>query len=159
MALQVVQYVRAIRNGSITFDKPKEEDDSYLLWEDDSGLTEKANHLAYVPAPKQKLPGIKCDLNFGVQCNIGFSFELRLVLIISFCFPGHDESYNPPLEYIPTQEEINSYQLMYEEDRPKFIPKRYCALSINIFDSVSLYAVQLIHFNFQVYIYEKHPCL
>ncbi|CAL2264723.1 unnamed protein product [Prunus armeniaca] len=39
-------------------------------------------------------------------------------------FPGHGESFNPSLEYIPTQEEINSYQLMYEEDHPKFIPKR-----------------------------------
>ncbi|PQP93994.1 ribosome biogenesis protein BOP1 homolog [Prunus yedoensis var. nudiflora] len=38
--------------------------------------------------------------------------------------PGHEESFNPSLEYIPTQEEINSYQLMYKEDRPKFIPKR-----------------------------------
>ncbi|KAH0996995.1 hypothetical protein GBA52_020859 [Prunus armeniaca] len=37
---------------------------------------------------------------------------------------GHGESFNPSLEYIPTQEEINSYQLMYEEDHPKFIPKR-----------------------------------
>jgi len=32
------------------------------LWGDDSGSTERANHLAYIPAPKQKLPGIKCDL-------------------------------------------------------------------------------------------------
>ncbi|KAL6000958.1 Ribosome biogenesis protein 1 [Asimina triloba] len=39
--------------------------------------------------------------------------------------PGHEESYNPSIEYIPTQEEINSYQLMYEEDRPKFIPRRF----------------------------------
>ncbi|KAM1242735.1 hypothetical protein ACFX2G_035058 [Malus domestica] len=39
--------------------------------------------------------------------------------------PGHEESFNPSLEYIPTQEEVNSYQLMYEEDRPKFIPKRF----------------------------------
>ncbi|WCJ32635.1 hypothetical protein M5689_014045 [Euphorbia peplus] len=39
--------------------------------------------------------------------------------------PGHDESYNPPIEYIPTQEEINSYQLMDEEDRPQFIPQRF----------------------------------
>ncbi|XP_038997863.1 ribosome biogenesis protein BOP1 homolog isoform X2 [Hibiscus syriacus] len=39
--------------------------------------------------------------------------------------PGHEESYNPSLEYIPTQEEITSYQMMYEEDRPKFIPKRF----------------------------------
>ncbi|KAJ6309199.1 hypothetical protein OIU76_018737 [Salix suchowensis] len=42
--------------------------------------------------------------------------------------PGHEESYNPSLEYIPTQEEINSYQLMDEEDRPKFIPKRFTSL-------------------------------
>ncbi|XP_058108486.1 ribosome biogenesis protein BOP1 homolog isoform X2 [Magnolia sinica] len=41
---------------------------------------------------------------------------------------GHEESYNPSIEYIPTQEEINSYQLMYEEDRPKFIPKRFESL-------------------------------
>jgi hypothetical protein len=40
-------------------------------------------------------------------------------------YPGHEESYNPSVEYIPTQEEIDSYQLMYEEDRPKFIPRRY----------------------------------
>lgn len=41
---------------------------------------------------------------------------------------GHEESYNPSIEYIPTQEEITSYQLMYEEDRPKFIPRRYKVL-------------------------------
>ncbi|XP_021301112.1 ribosome biogenesis protein BOP1 homolog [Herrania umbratica] len=42
--------------------------------------------------------------------------------------PGHEESYNPSLEYLPTQEEINTYQLMYEEDRPKFIPKRFTSI-------------------------------
>nr|KYP63205.1 hypothetical protein KK1_017772 [Cajanus cajan] len=96
-AKKVVKYVRAIRNGYNPFDKPKEEDGPYLLWGDDSGSTEKANYLSYIPAPKQKLP-------------------------------GHDESYNPPLEYIPTQEEINAYQLMFEEDRPKFIPKRFTSM-------------------------------
>ncbi|KAF7842780.1 ribosome biogenesis protein BOP1-like protein [Senna tora] len=96
-AKKVVRYVRAIRKGLITFDKPKEEDGPYLLWGDDSGSTEKSNHLAYIPAPKPKIP-------------------------------GHEESYNPPLEYIPTQEEIDSYQLMYEEDRPKFIPKSFKSL-------------------------------
>lgn len=45
----------------------------------------------------------------------------------TFVFSGHEESYNPPVEYIPTQEEINSYKLMYEEDRPKFIPRRCAA--------------------------------
>ncbi|KAI3995560.1 hypothetical protein MKX01_023305 [Papaver californicum] len=42
--------------------------------------------------------------------------------------PGHEESYNPSLEYIPTQEEISAYELMYEEDRPKYIPRRYESL-------------------------------
>ncbi|XP_073264505.1 LOW QUALITY PROTEIN: ribosome biogenesis protein BOP1 homolog [Populus alba] len=42
--------------------------------------------------------------------------------------PGVVLVYNPSLEYIPTQEEINSYQLMDEEDRPKFIPKRFTSL-------------------------------
>ncbi|XP_052179725.1 ribosome biogenesis protein BOP1 homolog isoform X2 [Diospyros lotus] len=95
---KVVEYVRAIRKGLIKFDKPKEESQFYLLWGDDSGSSEKTSHgLAYIPAPKPKLP-------------------------------GHEESYNPSLEYIPTQEEINSYQLMFEEDQPKYIPKRFTSL-------------------------------
>ncbi|KAK4438349.1 Ribosome biogenesis protein BOP1 [Sesamum alatum] len=92
----VLRYVRAIRKGLIKFDdKPKEEPRFYALW-DDSTPAERQG-LAYIPAPKPKLP-------------------------------GHEESYNPSLEYIPTQEEINSYQLMFEEDRPKFIPKQYTSL-------------------------------
>ncbi|XAR49360.1 hypothetical protein NMG60_11032540 [Bertholletia excelsa] len=95
---KVVQYVRAIRKGLIKFDKPKEEPKFYLLWGDDSKSTERTDHgLAYIPAPKPKLP-------------------------------GHEESYNPSLEYIPSQEEINSYQLMFEEDRPKYIPKMFTSL-------------------------------
>ncbi|XP_056173366.1 ribosome biogenesis protein BOP1 homolog isoform X2 [Syzygium oleosum] len=96
-AKRVAKYVRAIREGLIKLDKPKEEPRFYNLWGDDLNSKDKAGHLAYIPAPKPKLP-------------------------------GHDESYNPSLEYIPTQEEINSYQLMYEEDRPKFIPRRYTSL-------------------------------
>ncbi|XP_057495260.1 ribosome biogenesis protein BOP1 homolog isoform X2 [Actinidia eriantha] len=95
---KVVEYVRAIRKGLIKFDKPKEEPRFYHLWGDDSSSKEKTGQgLAYIPAPKPKLP-------------------------------GHEESYNPSLEYIPTQEEINSYQLMFEEDRPKYIPKRFASL-------------------------------
>lgn len=95
---KVVKYIRAIRKGWITFDKPKEDPSVYLLWGDDSTSAEnKRQGLSYIPAPKPKLP-------------------------------GHEESYNPSVEYIPTQEEINSYQLMYEEDRPKFIPKRFESL-------------------------------
>ncbi|KAL3620828.1 Ribosome biogenesis protein 1 [Castilleja foliolosa] len=49
--------------------------------------------------------------------------------------PGHEESYNPSPEYLLTQEEINSHQLMFEEDRPKFIPKQYkCLRSVPAYD-------------------------
>ncbi|KAK9133006.1 hypothetical protein Scep_012534 [Stephania cephalantha] len=41
---------------------------------------------------------------------------------------GHEESYNPSVEYIPTKEEVDSYNQMYEEDRPKFIPRRFESL-------------------------------
>ena len=52
--------------------------------------------------------------------------------LYNFGFPGHEESYNPSLEYIPTEEEKAAYELMYEEDRPKFIPKRYAVLTLNV---------------------------
>ena len=61
--LQVVQYVRAIRKGLIKFDKPEEEPRFYHLWGDDSSSKEKSGGLAYIPAPKPKLPGL-CGLIF-----------------------------------------------------------------------------------------------
>ncbi|RLN32966.1 hypothetical protein C2845_PM03G26320 [Panicum miliaceum] len=95
---KVVKLVRAIRNGWIKFDKPKDEPNLYLLWGDETDTADnKWQGLSYIPAPKPNLP-------------------------------GHEESYNPSVEYIPTQEEIDSYQLIYEEDRPKFIPKRFESL-------------------------------
>ncbi|XP_062188566.1 ribosome biogenesis protein BOP1 homolog [Phragmites australis] len=95
---KVVKLVRAIRNGWIKFDKPKEEPNFYHLWGDETDTADnKRQGLSYIPAPKPNLP-------------------------------GHEESYNPSVEYIPTQEEIDSYQLMYEEDRPKFIPRRFESL-------------------------------
>lgn len=97
-AKKVVKLVRAIRKGWIKLDKPKEKSEFYLMWGDDLKTSDKgANGLAYIPAPKPKLP-------------------------------GHEESYNPPIEYIPTAEEIKSYDAMYEEDRPKFIPKSFPSL-------------------------------
>ncbi|KAJ3681156.1 hypothetical protein LUZ60_015645 [Juncus effusus] len=96
---KVVKLVRAIRNGWIKLDQPKEEENKlYLLWGDDNNAAENKKHgLSYIPAPKPKLP-------------------------------GHEESYNPSVEYIPTEEEISAYQLMFEEDRPKFIPRRFTSL-------------------------------
>lgn len=53
--------------------------------------------LAYIPAPKLKLP-------------------------------GHEESYNPPDEYLPTEEERAGLQLVDEADRPDFVPSRFSAM-------------------------------
>jgi len=55
--LQVAKYVRAIREGLIKLDKPKEEPRFYNLWGDDLNSKDRAGHLAYIPAPKPKLPG------------------------------------------------------------------------------------------------------
>ncbi len=72
---RIVKLVRALRKGWIQRDKPAVDEDPkpYLLWADDGQATGKtATGLAYVPAPKPKLP-------------------------------GHEESYNPPKEYLPTE--------------------------------------------------------
>ncbi|XP_078441418.1 transducin/WD40 repeat-like superfamily protein [Wolffia australiana] len=95
---KVVKYVRAIRKGLIKFEKQKEKPRFYMLWGDDSDAVENKRHGLSYIPPP----------------------KLKL--------PGHEESYNPSVEYIPTQEEINSYELMYEEDRPKFIPKKFESL-------------------------------
>lgn len=128
--LQIVKYVRAIRSGQIKLDdKPKEEPKYYDLWGEASSADRQG--LAYIPAPKPKLPGV---LAFWILklysklTSLYFYFSMTCHdLKDGFCssmFSGHEESYNPSLEYIPTQEEINAYQLMFEEDRPKFIPKQ-----------------------------------
>jgi len=43
--------------------------------------------------------------------------------------PGHEESYNPPPEYLPTEAEIAAFEAMDPEDRPQnFLSKKYDAL-------------------------------
>lgn len=91
----VVKLVRAIRKGWIKPDQKKEEEPPFYLLWGDDSSKAESNRHLAYIPPPKPK------------------------------MPGHEESYNPSLEYIPTQEEINSYQLMYEEDRPKFIPKRF----------------------------------
>eukprot|EP00252_Welwitschia_mirabilis_P007906 TRINITY_DN19604_c0_g1_i1.p1 TRINITY_DN19604_c0_g1~~TRINITY_DN19604_c0_g1_i1.p1 ORF type:complete len:727 (-),score=145.50 TRINITY_DN19604_c0_g1_i1:175-2355(-) len=94
-AKKVVKLVRAIRNGWINLNKEEEKPRFYLMWGDDMRPSEKMANGL------SYIPPPKSKL------------------------PGHEESFNPSPEYVPTQEEINSYQLMFEEDQPKFIPKKY----------------------------------
>ncbi|CAO3593867.1 unnamed protein product [Absidia cylindrospora] len=43
--------------------------------------------------------------------------------------PEHDESYNPPAEYLPDANEINEWNDLDERDRPKnYLPKKYNSL-------------------------------
>ncbi|KAI8884581.1 BOP1NT-domain-containing protein [Backusella circina FSU 941] len=43
--------------------------------------------------------------------------------------PEHDESYNPPEEYLPDQDEVKEWNEMDEEDRTKnYLPKKYTSL-------------------------------
>lgn len=45
--------------------------------------------------------------------------------------PGHEESYNPPPEYLPTEDEIAAWEAMDPEDRTqKFLPKKYSSLRL-----------------------------
>ncbi|KAI9004862.1 NUC169 domain-containing protein [Phycomyces nitens] len=43
--------------------------------------------------------------------------------------PEHDESYNPPAEYLPDEEEVKQWNEMEDEERPKnYLPKKYASL-------------------------------
>lgn len=45
--------------------------------------------------------------------------------------PTHAESYNPPAEYLPSKEEIDAWNAMDPEDRPRdYLPKKYSALRL-----------------------------
>jgi len=45
--------------------------------------------------------------------------------------PEHDESYNPPPEYLPTEEEKKEWEELDEEDREKnYLPKKYPSLRL-----------------------------
>eukprot|EP00898_Chlorokybus_atmophyticus_P006593 jgi/Chlat1/6935/Chrsp52S06612 len=98
-AKQVVKLVRAMRKGWIKLhEKPKEKPMVYLLWEDDYGMLEKTQ------SGLTYIPAPKATL------------------------PGHEESYNPPEEYLPTEEEASAYKMADPIDRPAFIPQRFMSL-------------------------------
>ena len=55
----------------------------------------------HIPAPKMKLPGAVFVIL--LLFSVGLFFRcLSQSLFIS----GHEESYNPPPEYLPTEEEV-----------------------------------------------------
>ena len=105
-AKMVVRMVRAMRRGWMKMRseeeaKRREEEDArasvYLMW-GDGGDEESARTGAGLPY----IPAPKVKL------------------------PGHEESYNPPEEYLPTEEERAKWESGLEE-RPQFVPQRCAA--------------------------------
>ncbi|OEL27850.1 Ribosome biogenesis protein ERB1 [Dichanthelium oligosanthes] len=104
MTTMVVKLVRAIRNGWIKFDKPKEESNLYLLWGDETDTADnKRQGLSYIPAPKPNLP----DLSpFEVE---GFDRCLDLYLCPRTCKKRINidpESLKPKL---PSKKDLRPY--------------------------------------------------
>ncbi|KAI3438768.1 hypothetical protein D9Q98_001186 [Chlorella vulgaris] len=96
---KVVKLVRALRKGWIKRGQVEpEKPTAYLIWEDD-GKTLDKTATGLTYIPAPKLK-----------------------------LPGHEESYNPAPEYLPTEEERNAEQLLDDEDRPQFVPTAYDCL-------------------------------
>ncbi|PNW76993.1 hypothetical protein CHLRE_10g417950v5 [Chlamydomonas reinhardtii] len=108
---KIVKLVRAIRKGWIKVapkKTPEQEEEeraagppAYLLWADD-GLTDEA--AAKAGSGLTYIPAPKLQL------------------------PGHADSYNPPAEYLPTEEEVAAWQMADPEDRPKALPQAFTSL-------------------------------
>ncbi|TGZ85426.1 BOP1NT-domain-containing protein [Ascodesmis nigricans] len=97
---RIMKIVRAIREGRIVPNKPKEPEQPkyYDIWADNA--PERPDHVMHIPAPK--LPP-----------------------------PTHDESYNPPEEYLPTEEEKKKWEDEDPEDREKdYLPRKHKALRL-----------------------------
>ena len=99
---KVLKIVKGIREGRIKINEKKEpKQEEYLLWGDDN--------TTGVEQGKGKGPP-------SIQAP-------KLTL------PGHNASYNPPKEYLPTEEEKKQWEDMDPEDRPdNFIPRGYDSL-------------------------------
>lgn len=99
---KIVKLVRALRKGWLkpsSEKKPAEEAPAYLLWADDGHANAERTGAGLTYIPPAK-PKL----------------------------PGHEESYNPPDEYLPAEEERAAWELMDPEDRPKVPPQKFNSL-------------------------------
>ena len=102
---RVMKIVQGIKEGRIKINeekKPKPE--AYLLWGDDNTTGDGAGRGNKAPP---RLPPPKPEL------------------------PGHNASYNPPKEYLPSEEERKEWLEMDPEDRPQnFIPRGFDSMRL-----------------------------
>ena len=103
-----MKIVRAIRQGKIVRKpppKPRAQTASYDIWSSDPPTT-KIQQDVKIPTT-QRIPAPKLKL------------------------PEHDESYNPPAEYLPTEEERKEWEDLDEEDRERnYLSKKYGSLRL-----------------------------
>jgi ribosome biogenesis protein ERB1 len=100
-----MKIVRAIRQGKIVKKpppKPRTLTATYDVWSSDP-----PGGAEVKPPGTQHIPAPKLKL------------------------PDHDESYNPPAEYLPTEEEKKEWEELDPEDREKnYLPKKYSSLRL-----------------------------
>ncbi|KAG2483393.1 hypothetical protein HYH03_017745 [Edaphochlamys debaryana] len=108
---KIIKLVRAIRKGWIrvgppkSADLPPEEPPAYLLWGDDGTVEGAAG------------PG-------GAKAGSGLTY----IPAPKPQLPGHADSYNPPAEYLPTEEERAAWAMADPEDRPRTLPQAFPSL-------------------------------
>mmetsp|Transcript_26248 Transcript_26248/g.48096 ORF Transcript_26248/g.48096 Transcript_26248/m.48096 type:complete len:771 (-) Transcript_26248:231-2543(-) len=109
-AKKVLKLVQAIRKGWLKTSAQKaeerarqaaENESAYLLWADDGMADASKTESGLTYIPAPKP-----------------------------LLPGHALSYNPPKEYLPTEEELAAWALAEPEDRPKMIPQRFSSLRV-----------------------------
>ena len=112
--------MKAIRRGWITFPEDQEEDDQpqySLIWDDDN--TEESKRMKmHIPPPPSQLPSAFTPLSFA--CAF---FSLTHA---PFSLSEHNESYNPPEEYLLNEDERKAWELLDPQDRPfNFLPQKF----------------------------------
>lgn len=98
----IMKIVRAIREGRIVSDKSKTDIKQQPVFYDIWSDISAKPHDHIMHIPAPKIP-----------------------------LPTHDESYNPPEEYLPSQDEINKWNNTSPEDREKkYLPTKYKSLRL-----------------------------
>ena len=105
-ALRIQKIVKAIRRGHIRVQRAGEQDEQIIV------------DTAY-------------DMWSGETDAAVLARQMRHIEAPRLALPDHRESYNPPIEYLLTDEEKTEWEAMDPEDRPyNYIPQKYPSLRL-----------------------------
>lgn len=108
-ALKVARYIYAMRKGRMALPKSDEQE---------AATREKAAETVY-------------DIWSGEVDAAVLAAKARHIAAPKIALPDHRESYNPPAEYLLSEEERAEWEAMDPEDRPyNFVPQKYAALRL-----------------------------